>query len=103
MTLPLFDQLMKEGKKTEAARVFAKEYYENGKILEERARCLLSKRLTNKRQKMALEGVAKSRIDKVNYMDVIADDARLTEIYLAVVKEMAIKHGVDVKSFVKGA
>lgn len=76
---------------------------ESYKILEERARCLLSKRLTNKRQKMALEGVSKSRIDKVNYMDVIADDARLTEIYLAVVKEMAIKHGVDIKSFGKGA
>ena len=27
-------------------------------------------------------------------MDVIGDDARLTEIYLAIVKEMAIKYGV---------
>ncbi|GMA52640.1 hypothetical protein GCM10025857_39970 [Alicyclobacillus contaminans] len=44
---------------------------------------------------MALEGAAKSKIDKVNKMDVIADDARLTEIYLAVVKEMAIRYQVN--------
>lgn len=32
MALSLFDQLIKEGKQTEAARVLAKEYYENGKM-----------------------------------------------------------------------
>ncbi|MEK4343259.1 Rha family transcriptional regulator [Brevibacillus sp. FSL L8-0710] len=63
--------------------------------LEERARCDLSTRLTNKQRKMALEGVAKSKIDKVSRMDVIAEDARLTEIYLAIVKEMAIEYQVD--------
>lgn len=70
---------------------------ESYKILEERARCQLSIRLTNKKQKMALEGVAKSKIDRVNKMDVIADDARLTEIYLAIVKEMAIKYQIDIE------
>lgn len=64
-------------------------------LLEERAKCLLSKRLTNKKQKAALEGLAKSKIDKLNKMDVIADDARLTEIFLAVVKEMAVRYEVD--------
>lgn len=67
---------------------------ESYKRLEERARCDLSIRLTNKRRKMIEEGVAKSRIDKINKMDVIADDARLTEIYLAIVKEMAVQYGV---------
>ena len=43
---------------------------------------------------MALNGASKSKIDKVNKMDVIADDARLTEIYLAIVKEFAIKYGI---------
>lgn len=71
---------------------------ESYKRLEERARCSLSVRLTNKKQKMALEGVAKSKIDKVNKMDVIADDARLTEIYLAIVKEMAIQYQVEVEA-----
>lgn len=68
---------------------------ESYKRLEERAKCSLPIRLTNKKQKMALEGVPKSKIDKFNRMDVIADDARLTEIYLAIVKEMAIQYQVS--------
>lgn len=71
---------------------------ESYQLMEERAKCNLSTRLTNKKQKMALEGVAKSKIDKVNKMDVIADDQRLTEIYLAIVKEMAIKYKIDLKN-----
>lgn len=71
---------------------------ESYQLLEERAKCNLSTRLENKKRKMALEGVAKSKIDKVNKMDVIADDARLTEIYLAVVKEMAIKYRVNLEN-----
>ena len=63
--------------------------------LEERAKCQLSIRLTNKQKNMALEGSPKSKIGKVNKMDVIADDARLTEIYLAIVKEMAIQHNIE--------
>lgn len=70
---------------------------ESYKVLEQRAACKLSVRLTNKKQKMAFEGVAKSKIDKATKMDVIADDGRLTEIYLAIVKEMAIKYKVDLK------
>lgn len=69
---------------------------ESYKILEERAKCDLAIRQTNKKRKMALEGVAKSKIDKVSKIDVIADDARLTEVYLAIVKEMAaIRDNVD--------
>ncbi|KAB2334396.1 ORF6N domain-containing protein [Bacillus mesophilum] len=70
---------------------------ESYKRLEARGNYKLSVRLTNKKGKMALEGVAKSKIDKVNYMDVIADDARLTEIYLSVVKEMAIHYSVQLE------
>ncbi|WP_218831744.1 BRO-N domain-containing protein [Shouchella clausii] len=64
--------------------------------LEERARCDLSIRLVNKQRKMAYEGVSKSKIAAKNRLDVIADDARLTEIYLAVVKDMAIEYKVDI-------
>ncbi|SCW41090.1 ORF6N domain-containing protein [Paenibacillus tianmuensis] len=63
--------------------------------LESRAECNLSIRQTNKRKKMALEGVAKSKIDKVSKLDVIFDDARLTEIYFAIVKEMSVQNKVD--------
>ncbi|KNE22449.1 ORF6N domain-containing protein [Virgibacillus pantothenticus] len=67
---------------------------ETYEMLEERGKCRLSIRLINKKSEMALNGASKSKIDKVNKMDVIADDARLTEIYLAIVKEFAIKYGI---------
>ena len=54
----------------------------------------LKQRRTNKRRKMAEEGVSKTRQEKVTYVDVIADDKKLIEGYLAIVKEMAIKYGV---------
>ena len=62
--------------------------------LERRASCKLSIRLTNKRNVMAGEGVSKSKRDKLNKVDVIADDKKLVEIYMAIVKEFAIKVGV---------
>jgi Rha family phage regulatory protein len=68
---------------------------ESYEILERRANAKLSTRVTNKKQKMALEGAQKSQINKVSKVDVISDDKRLLEIYLAVVKEMAIKYQVD--------
>ncbi|MFH5185765.1 Rha family transcriptional regulator [Paenibacillus sp. TAB 01] len=63
--------------------------------LESRAECNLAIRQTNKRKKMALEGVTKSKIDKVSKLDVIFDDGRLAEIYFAIVKEMAIQNKID--------
>ncbi|WP_202973813.1 Rha family transcriptional regulator [Lysinibacillus parviboronicapiens] len=68
---------------------------ESYQILEERGRCKLDIRLSNRRKEMALNGITKSKLDKVTKLDVIADDARLTEIYLAVVKEMAIKYSIN--------
>lgn len=69
---------------------------ESYRILEERAHTRLSVKLTNKRRRMAEEGVCKSKRDKLNKLDVIADDSRLLETYLAIVKEMAIKYGVSI-------
>ncbi|MGY3716749.1 ORF6N domain-containing protein [Sutcliffiella cohnii] len=71
-------------------------------LLEQRANCKLSIRVINKQKKMALEGVAKSKVDKVSKLDAIDDDKRLLEIYLAVVKEMAIKYRVDIPQTVEG-
>ncbi|MBY9078271.1 ORF6N domain-containing protein [Paenibacillus sp. HN-1] len=65
------------------------------KHLEERARCDLSKRVTNKKQRLSLEGTAKSKVDKISKLDVIFDDARLTEVYFAIVKEMAVQNRID--------
>lgn len=63
-------------------------------LVDERSGASLATRLTKRRQRMALEGVCKSKQDKLTKVDIIADDKKLVEIYLAIVKEMAIKYGV---------
>lgn len=62
--------------------------------LEQRMNCKLGIRLTYKKQRQAENGVCKSKRDKLNNLDVIADDKKLIEGYVAIVKEMAIKYGV---------
>lgn len=64
-------------------------------LVDERAGVSLSIRLTNKRRRMAEEGVCKSKREKLTKVDVIADDAKLIEIYTFIVKEMSIKYGVE--------
>nr|DAR62177.1 MAG TPA: hypothetical protein [Caudoviricetes sp.] len=43
---------------------------------------------------MAGEGVCRSKIEKLNKVDIIAEDKKLIEIYVAIVKELAVKYGV---------
>ena len=69
-------------------------YTEIYRLVEERAGVSLSTRLTNKRNRMAGGGVCKSKRDKLTKVDIIADDKKLIEIYMAIVKEMAVKYGV---------
>lgn len=64
------------------------------RLVEERAGVSLSTRLTNKRNRMAGEGVCKSKRDKLTKVDIISEDKKLIEIYIAIVKEMAIKYGI---------
>lgn len=64
------------------------------RLVEERAGVSLTTRLTNKRNRMAGEGICKSKRDKLTKVDIIADDKKLIEIYIAIVKEMAVKYGV---------
>lgn len=64
------------------------------KALEERAGCDLKIRLKNMKARQALQGVSKSKIDGLNYLDVIAQDKKLIEIYTTIVSQMAIKHGI---------
>lgn len=69
---------------------------ESYKLLDERAGAKLSIRLTNRRRKVLEESGSKSKADKVSKLDCIADDKRLTEVYLAIVKDMAIKNGIRI-------
>lgn len=68
-------------------------YKEAYSMLEKRMGVQLNTRLTNKRRRMADEGICKSRRDKLNYIDVIADDKKLIEGYVSIVKELSIKYG----------
>lgn len=69
-------------------------YEEIYRSIESRAGVSLSTRLTNKRNRMAGEGVCKSKRDKLTRIDIIAEDKKLIEIYVAIVKELAVKYGV---------
>lgn len=71
------------------------------KELDSRLGVNLKQRRINKRHRLADEGIPKSKQDKISYVDVIADDKKLIEGYVAIVKEMAIKYGVADE--VKGA
>lgn len=64
------------------------------KYVDARMQVKLHVRLTNMRRRMAEQGVSASRRDKLNYLDVIAEDKKLIEGYVAIVKEMAVKYGV---------
>ncbi|MGO0916310.1 hypothetical protein ACTPEM_24380, partial [Clostridioides difficile] len=51
------------------------------------------RRLINKRRKMAEEGVSESKREKVNNLDVIQDDKKLIEGYVAIgiIKTQSVK------------
>ncbi len=67
-------------------------------LIDERAGVSLQTRLTNKRRRMADEGVCKSRRDRLTKIDVIEDDKKLIEIYISTVKEMAVRYGADIRA-----
>ena len=67
---------------------------ESYELLEKRMGVNLKQRLTNKRRRMADEGVCKSKRDKLSYVDIVAEDKKLIEGYTAIVKEMAIRYGI---------
>lgn len=64
------------------------------KLLEGRAGCRLQKRLENLRIRMFWDRIPNEEIDKKTKLDIIAADKRLTEIYINIIREMAIKYDV---------
>lgn len=61
-------------------------------LMDKRAGVSLETRLTNKRRRMAEEGVCKSKRDRLSKVDVIAEDKKLIEIYIKVVRELVVKY-----------
>lgn len=72
---------------------------ESYQLLEQRAGCLLDRRLENRQSKMALRGQSKTTISKINKLDVIAEDKKLISVYITVIKEMAIKYQLDINKY----
>lgn len=62
--------------------------------LEYKARCNLNIRLENRRKNMIAQGLGKTAVKKLNRLDIIEEDHRLKQIYMQVIKDMAIKYGV---------
>ncbi|MGW7919237.1 Rha family transcriptional regulator [Staphylococcus xylosus] len=69
------------------------------KLLEEKGHCKLEQRMNNRKAKMLARGATKTQISKLSKLDVISEEPRLIEIYISVIKSMAIKYGVDIKQF----
>lgn len=70
---------------------------ESYELLEKRGNYKLSVRQSNIRKRLSSEGASKSKINAISKLDAVAEDSRLTEIYLSIVKEMAIKYGIGVE------
>lgn len=68
---------------------------ESYKLLNQRFGVDVRTRVTNKRRRMADEDICKSRRDKLTVLDVIAEDKKLIEGYIMLVKELAIKNNVS--------
>src|SRR5690625_336872 len=67
--------------------------------LEERAGCNLNIRLNNRKERANAQGMTKTFVKNINKLDVISEEKRLVEIYLQVVKEMAIQFRINVNDF----
>ena len=60
--------------------------------LEQRARCDLSTRLRNLKERLAHEGATKTKINNTSKLDIIEADQRLKQIYTQIIKELAVKY-----------
>jgi hypothetical protein len=81
------------GGDSEAFRDIRKQSYTE---LEKRAHCRLGVQLKNAQKRMEEQGASKTQIKQLRFLDMIDKSQRLIEIYLSVVKDMAIHHGVSV-------
>ncbi|OYO87510.1 hypothetical protein B7359_16155 [Clostridioides difficile] len=91
-TQQLIAKIAKKQGGFEHINMLRRESYE---LLNNRFGVDLNRRLINKRRKMAEEGVSESKREKVNNLDVIQDDKKLIEGYVAIVKDMALKYGIS--------
>ncbi|AUS03725.1 antirepressor [Paenibacillus phage Honeybear] len=75
-------------------KVYQQLWRDSYERLKSRANCKLNIRLENKKDRLEKEGASKTKINKLTKLDVIFDDVKLAEIYISIVKEMAIQYNV---------
>ena len=64
------------------------------RLLEKRGHCKLQRRLCNLRNKMFWERRPDEEIEKTTELDIIAADKQLREIFINIIREMAVKYDV---------
>jgi hypothetical protein len=62
--------------------------------LKVRENCRPNILINNLRQRALINGMPKSKVDNLNMLDVLENEPRLKEIYITIVKEMAIKNSI---------
>jgi hypothetical protein len=65
--------------------------------LKVRGKCRPNVLIVNLKKRAKENGMAPSKIEKLNILDVLENEPRLKEIYVTIVKEMAIKNGVRIR------
>ena len=65
--------------------------------LKERANCRPNVLVNNLKKRALNNGMAPSKVEKLCLLDVLEIEPRLKEIYVTIVKEMAIKNGVSLR------
>lgn len=68
-------------------------------LLEERAKCKLNVRLTNRKNAMAGRGMSKTNISKLSKLDIIGEDKKLISVYITVIKELAVKYQLNLSDY----
>jgi phage regulator Rha-like protein len=82
---------MKFGGDANAYREVSNDIY---KEVDRRGNCDLERRLINKKKRMAYEGATKTAVKNLNKLDIIAEDNKILELFVSVIKECAIRNGV---------
>ena len=62
------------------------------KTLKERMNCNVNARLKHMKERMLANGATKTQVNKLNRVDVVAQDDKLKNAYIAIVKEISMKY-----------
>lgn len=85
------------GKKVGNYKLPKEQVYE---VLKYRGECRPKVLVGNLKKRAKANGMAPSKVEQLNILDVLENQSRLKEIYISIVKEMAIKNGIRVREVI---